>query len=66
MSSIRSCSPGDRLSTHVAELLYQHGILDRTRSFETLSREALINDRALAADRDPAFSLRIREGMPAS
>ena len=32
--------------------------------FAELKRRSLIDDRARAADQDPAFSIRIREGLP--
>jgi hypothetical protein len=44
------------------ELAYDLGLLDRTRPFAELKREALINGLALAATDDPAFSARIRAG----
>ena len=44
------------------ELAYDLGLLDTTRTFEALKREALINSLALAATDDPDFSTRIRAG----
>ena len=44
------------------ELAYDLGLLDTTRPFAELKREALINARALAATDDPAFSAKIRAG----
>ena len=34
------------------------------RPFSELERMSRVNERARAADRDPAFSQRIREGLP--
>jgi hypothetical protein len=44
------------------ELAYDLGLLDTTRAFAELKREALINPRALAAADAPDFSARIRAG----
>jgi hypothetical protein len=44
------------------ELAYDLGLLDTTRTFGELKREALINARALAATDDSDFSARIRAG----
>ena len=44
------------------ELLYEHGVIDVSRPLDEVERTSLINDRAEAADQDPAFSARIREG----
>jgi hypothetical protein len=52
------------LSGYVPQYLYDLGRLDRTRPFAELERRAWVNERAHAADRDPAFSQRIREGLP--
>jgi len=52
------------LSGYVPEYLYDLGRLDRTRAFPELERISRVNDRAHAADKDPAFSRRIREGLP--
>lgn len=46
------------------EMLYERGVLDRTLPFADLKRLARVNDRAKAADQDPAFSAKIREGLP--
>lgn len=46
------------------EMLYERGILDRSLPFADLKRRARVNDRAKAADQDPAFSTRIRDGLP--
>jgi hypothetical protein len=46
------------------ELLYEHGNVDTRMSFGELRARSRINARANAADQDPFFSLRIREGLP--
>ena len=52
------------LSGYVPDYLYELGRLDTTRPFVELERISLVNTRAHAADRDPAFSQRIRRGYP--
>jgi hypothetical protein len=52
------------LSGYVPEYLYELGRLDTTRPFPELERLSRVNERAHAADRDPGFSQRIREGLP--
>lgn len=52
------------LSGYVPEYLYELGRLDSTRPFAELKRLAYVNVRARAADKDPAFSQRIRQGVP--
>jgi hypothetical protein len=52
------------LSGYVPEYLYGLDRLDRSRPFSELQRISRVNDRATAAGRDPAFSQRIREGLP--
>lgn len=51
-------------SGHLDELLYDCGFLNRDLPFDQLREKSLVNGRALAADQDPAFSERIREGLP--
>ena len=46
------------------QMLYERGRLDTQVPFDELRRRSLIDDAAKAADRDPAFSQRIREGLP--
>jgi hypothetical protein len=47
------------------ELLYEHrALVTGGLSFAELKQRSLINARAKAADKDPAFSARIREGLP--
>jgi hypothetical protein len=45
----------------VPQYVYELGRLDTTRPFAEVERRARVNERAHAADRDPAFSQRIRE-----
>jgi len=45
-------------------LLYERGSLDTGLPFETLRAQSLIYAKAKAANDDPAFSERIREGLP--
>ena len=52
------------LSGYVPDYLYELGRLDTTRPFAELERLSRVNARAHAADKDPAFSQRIREGLP--
>ena len=52
------------LSGYVPDYLYELGRLDTARPFAELEKLSLVNVRAHAADRDPAFSQRIREGLP--
>jgi hypothetical protein len=47
------------------EMLYEHGaIVTAGLPFAELKQRSLINERAKAADKDPEFSVRIREGLP--
>jgi len=52
------------LSGYVPAYSYELGRLDTSRPFPELERMSRVNDRARAADKDPAFSQRIREGLP--
>lgn len=52
------------LSGYVPEYLYEVGRVDTSLPFPDLKARSLINSRAKAADRDPDFSRRIREGLP--
>ena len=52
------------LSGYVPDYLYDLGRLDTARPFAELEKLSLVNARAHAADRDPAFSQLIREGLP--
>lgn len=52
------------LNGHIDEMLYERGRLDRSLPFAELRARSLIDTRAQAADQDPGFSRRIREGLP--
>jgi hypothetical protein len=51
------------LSGYVPDYLYERGRIDTSRPFAELEKLSLVNARAHAADKDPAFSQRIREGL---
>jgi hypothetical protein len=46
------------------QLAYEKGTLDTSLPFAELKRQSIINAKARAADLDPDFSRRIREGLP--
>ena len=46
------------------QMMYERGTVDTSLPFAELRARSLINAKAKAADRDPAFSARIREGLP--
>jgi hypothetical protein len=48
---------------HLDEMLYEKGIIDTTRPFPEVRQRSIIDTRAQAADQDPQFSARIREGL---
>ena len=52
------------LSGYVPDYAYELGRIDTTRPFPELERMSKVNERAHAANKDPAFSQRIREGLP--
>jgi hypothetical protein len=52
------------LSGYVPDYLYDLGKIDTTRPFPELEKLSHVNARAHAADKDPAFSQRIRERPP--
>lgn len=52
------------LSGYVPDYLYELGRIDTSRPFAELEKLSNVNARAHAADKDPAFSQRIREGLP--
>jgi hypothetical protein len=52
------------LSGYVPDYLHDLGRLDTSMSFAELERRSLVNARAHAAEKDPAFSQRIRDGLP--
>jgi len=47
------------------EMGYERGVIDTSLPFDELRRRSDITERAKAADADPEFSKRIREGLPA-
>jgi hypothetical protein len=53
------------LPGYVPQLVYDRGRLDTSLPFKELERRAWVNARAHAADRDPAFSQRIRAALAA-
>jgi len=52
------------LSGYVPDYLYELGKIDTTKPFIELEKLSRVNARAHAADKDAAFSQRIREGLP--
>ena len=52
------------LSGYVPDYLYELGRIDTTKPFAELEKFSHVNARAHAADKDPEFSQRIREGLP--
>jgi len=52
------------LSGYVPDYLYDLGRIDTSMPFAELEKISLVNARAHAADKDHAFSQRIREGLP--
>jgi hypothetical protein len=52
------------LSGYLPNYAYDLGAIDTSVSFETLRGLARIHDKAVRADADPDFSVRIREGIP--
>jgi Domain of unknown function (DUF4105) len=52
------------LSGYYPEYAYDLGSLDTSLPFAELKARSLINDKAHAADQDPDFSQRIRDGLP--
>ena len=49
---------------YIDELIYSNGALDRSLPYAELKARSHINSRAREADKDPKFSIRIREGLP--
>lgn len=52
------------LSGYAPEYAYELGKLDSRLPFAELRQRSLVNPRAHAAGDDPAFSIKIREGLP--
>jgi hypothetical protein len=49
---------------YIDEMMYERGTVDTSLPFAELKTRSSIDTRAKAADKDPAFSARIREGIP--
>jgi hypothetical protein len=49
---------------YLDELAYDIGAIDRSLPFPVLQAKSHVNERAKAANDDPRFSIRIREGLP--
>ncbi|MCP4003382.1 MAG: DUF4105 domain-containing protein [bacterium] len=49
---------------YIDEMGYSRGTIDTSLPFEELRKRSNITQAAKAADRDPSFSARIREGLP--
>ena len=49
---------------YIDKMIYERGILSQDLSFSELKKRSYINSKAQAADQDPDFSRRIREGLP--
>ena len=52
------------MNGYLDELAYDIGAIDRSLPFSVLQAKSHINARAKAANDDPRFSVRIREGLP--
>ena len=48
---------------YLDEMIYERGVIDRTLPFAELKKRSYINPKAQAADQDPNFSQRIRQGI---
>jgi hypothetical protein len=48
---------------YLNELLYEKNVVDTSRPLDEFTKASLIDERAKAADQDPDFSRRIREGI---
>ena len=49
---------------YIDELAYEKGVVDTSMPFNELKQRSIINEKARAADQDPAFSKIIRQGLP--
>jgi hypothetical protein len=49
---------------YIDELAYELGVVDTSMPFNVLKQQSIINEKARAADQDPAFSRIIRQGRP--
>jgi hypothetical protein len=52
------------LNGYLDELAYDIGAIDRSLPFSVLKAKSHVNERARAANDDPRFSVRIRDGLP--
>jgi hypothetical protein len=52
------------LSGYLPDYLYELGRIDTAKPFADLEKLSRVNERAQAADKDPSFSQRLREGLP--
>lgn len=52
------------LNGYLDELAYERGAFDQSLSFPALKARSYINPKAKAIGDDPAFSIKIREGLP--
>jgi hypothetical protein len=52
------------LNGYLDELAYDIGAIDQSLPFPVLRARSHVNERARAANDDPRFSVRIREGLP--
>ena len=52
------------LNGYLDEVAYDIGTIDRSLPFAVLKARSHINARAKAANDDPRFSVRIRDGLP--
>jgi hypothetical protein len=46
------------------EMAYENGLLDQSLPLETLREKSIINERAKKLDRNPDFSILVRQGLP--
>ena len=53
-----------RAAGSLNELASDIGAIDRSLPFAVLKAKSHVNDRAKAANDDPRFSVRIRDGLP--
>ena len=49
---------------YMDQMMYERGAIDTARPFAELKKASNVVARAKAADQDPDFSARIREGLP--
>jgi hypothetical protein len=54
------------LSGYAPRQMYENGVIDTSIPLDHLTDQSLITPKALAADKDPDFSAKIRVGLPTS